>query len=666
MKVPQPEGFNTSSTPALDNATVTFPEGMTVDPSSAQGLEACSAAQIGWLGGTPENFNSTPPACPEASKIGSLELETPLISHTLTGAIYLAAQNENPFGSTLATYVVVNDPVTGVVLKIAGELKSNPTTGRLTAHFPENAQLPFNDLKLHFFGGPRAELATPEACGSYTTNSVLEPWSAPDSGPNAEPFSSFTIDEGCVNGFKPTFTGGSTNLQAGAFTSFVASFARSDTDQELGGLTVTLPPGLLANVGSVPECSEAQIAQASADTGECPASTKVGTVTAGAGPGPNPLFVTGNAYLTGPYNGGPYGLAVVVPAVAGPFHLGNVVVRQSLRINPLTAAVTDVSDPFPTFLDPVGANGQTTGIPIKLRRVDVDINRPSFTFNPTSCEHLQVDATLTSTQGASVPIADPYQVTNCATLKFTPKFTVSTSAKTSKANGASLTAKVTEPSESQGAQANITKVKVELPLQLPSRLTTLQKACLASVFEANPAACPPASFIGHAVVRTPILSVPLEGPAVFVSHGNEAFPSLTIVLQGNGITIDLVGSTFISKSGITSTTYKTVPDSPFNTFELTLPQGPYSALAASGNLCTPTTTKTIKKKVTVRVKGHKQTVTRKVKEPVPATLQMPNEFIGQNGAVIKQTTTINVTGCAKVKVSKKAKKKAKAKKGKKK
>jgi hypothetical protein len=546
-------------------AIVTFPEGMTVDPSSAQGLAACSAAQIGWQGGTPENFNATPPACPEASKIGSLELETPLIPGRLEGAIYLAAQNENPFASVIATYVVVDDPTTGVVLKIAGELKSNPTTGRLTAYFPENAQLPFSDLKLHFFGGPRAELATPQSCGTFTTTSDLEPWSAPDSGPNAEPFDTFTISEGCVNGFSPTFTAGSTNLQAGAYSDFVASFSREDTDQDLAGLSVTLPPGLLANIGSVPQCSEAQIAEARADTGECPTSSKVGTVTAGAGPGPSPLFVTGNAYLTGPYNGGAYGLAVVVPAVAGPFYLGNVVVRQSLRINPITAQATDVSDPFPTFLDPVGSNGQTTGIPIDLRRVDVDINREAFVFNPTSCEHLGVDGTITSTQGLSKTVESPFQIANCFSLKFQPTIQVSTAGHASKADGASLFFKIAYPRGAMGSDSWFKEAKFDLPIQLPARLTTLQKACMAATFETDEAACPPASLIGHAVVHTQVLPVPLEGPVYFVSYGGAKFPEAVLVLKGDGVTVDLHGETFINnKTGVTSATFYTPPTSRSN------------------------------------------------------------------------------------------------------
>jgi hypothetical protein len=619
MKLPQTENAGVSATPALKRAEVTLPEGMTVDPSAGDGLQACSEAQIGWLGGSLHNFSPAALECPEASKIGSLELATPLIPGTLDGALYIARQNENPFGSVLAAYVVVDDPVTGVLIKLAGRFTPDPQTGRMTAVFDENPQLPFSDLKLHFFGGPRAELTTPEGCGSFTTTSDLAPWSAPDSGLDPTPLDTFLVESGCVNGFAPAFTAGSTNLQAGAYTPFVASFSRQDTDQELGGLSVSLPPGLLADVGSVPLCGEAQ-----ANAGTCPESTQVGTVKAGAGPGPNPLFVGGKAYLTGPYKGGPYGLSVVVPAIAGPFNFGVVVVRQSLRIDPTDAHVTDVSDPFPTILTPTGADGQTVGIPIRLRRIDVSIDRPGFTFNPTNCSKLQVSGSITSTHNASSSLASPFQVTNCATLKFQPKFAVSTAGKTTKADGASLAVKLTYPNTPQGTEANIAKVKVDLPKQLPSRLTTLQKACTAAQFNANPAGCPAASIIGHAKAITPILPVPLEGPAYFVSHGGEAFPSLILVLQGNGVTLDLVGSTFISKQGITSSTFKTVPDAPVGSFELTLPTGNYSALAANlpasahGSFC-------------------------------GQTLKMPTEFLAQNGTKINQSTTITVSGCAKAK-----------------
>ena len=275
---------------------------------------------------------------------------------------------------------------------------------------------------------------------------------------------------------------------------------------------------------------------------------------------------------------------------------------------------------------------------------------------------MEVTGTIHSSEGSTDTIGVPFQVTNCAALKFEPKLAVSTQAKTSKADGASLSLKFTNPNAPRGTQADFAKVKVELPEQLPSRLTTLQKACTAAQFNANPAGCPAASVVGHMRVLSPVLPVPLEGPMYFVSNGGEAFPNLIVVLQGYGVTARLVGDTFISKTGVTSSAFKAIPDFPFSTVEVTLPEGPYSALAANGNLCAETTTKTVKKKVTVRVKGRKKTVTRKVKQTVPTTLQMPTEFVAQNGAVIKRTTPIGVTGCPKEVVHKaKAKKKRKQK-----
>jgi hypothetical protein len=320
----------------------------------------------------------------------------------------------------------------------------------------------------------------------------------------------------------------------------------------------------------------------------------------------------------------------------------------------------------------------------------VDINRPDFTFNPTSCDPMSIIGTIIGAEGASSYLSSPFQVANCAGLAFKPKLTVSTGGKTSKANGASLHVKLVPPHEGPQSstsggttgsasgtsgtsgntsvapteEANISSVKVELPVQLPSRLTTLQKACTSAQFDSNPAGCPSASVVAYAKAITPILPVPLEGPAYFVSHGNEAFPQLILVLQGYGITIELVGDTFISKAGITSSTFASVPDAPVSSFELTLPEGKYSALAANGNLCALTKTVSVKKKVTVKVHGRKRTVTRNVKQTVPSSLTMPTEFIAQNGAELKQDTKIEVTGCPKAvkKPAKKAKRKGKKKK----
>ena len=645
------------------DTTVTLPVGVQVSPAAADGLQACSLAQIGL--NTPEK-----PSCPDASKIATVRIATPLLEHELTGAVYLAApQNfaglpENPFSSLIAMYLVAEEPVAGVLVKLAGRVSPDPVTGQLTTTFEDTPQLPFSDLKLEFFGTDRAPLATPALCGTYNTTSSFTPWSAasPASpGEIAHPPASFQITSGpggsaCANPlpFTPSLSSGTTNINAGAFSDLTTTLSREDGQQGIQQVTLHYPPGVSGILSGIPLCGEAQ-----ANAGTCGPESQIGKTTVSVGLGNDPFTVTGGrVYLTGPYQGAPFGLSIVNPAKAGPFDLQEgrpVVVRARIEVDPHTAALTVTTSEH----EPYAIPHIIEGIPLQIKHVNVNVTRPGFTFNPTSCNPTQITGTVASAEGASSPVSIPFQVTNCASLKFAPGFSVSTQGKTSKADGASLTATVTYPYGPQGTYADVASVKVELPKQLPSRLTTLQKACTAAQFNANPAGCPAASVIGHAVVHTPLLPVPLEGPAYFVSNGGEAFPNLIMVLQGYGVTIDLVGDTFISKAGITSSTFKTVPDQPFSSFELTLPEGPYSALTANGNLCAETTTKTVKKKVTVKVHGHKKTVTRKVTETKPTSLQMPNEFVGQNGAVIKQTTAIAVTGCPKAvhKAKKQAKKK---------
>jgi len=305
--------------------------------------------------------------------------------------------------------------------------------------------------------------------------------------------------------------------------------------------------------------------------------------------------------------------------------------------------LTVTTDPLPSIID---------GVPSDLRTINALIDRPEFMFNPTSCNPMSFSGTATSLEGTSVPISTHFQVGSCRSLTFKPNFKVSTSGKTSRANGASLDAKIVYPTGALGdnqasSQSNIHSVKVDLPKQLPSRLTTLQKACPAATFEANPASCPAASKVGEATAVTPVLPVTLRGPAYFVSYGGAKFPELVIALQGYGVTIYLHGETFISKAGITSSTFRQVPDVPIYSFELNLPEGPDSALAANGNLCSATRTVLVKKRVRVRSKGHTRFVTRKVRRTISAGLLMPTAFTAQNGAVIHENTPINVTGCAK-------------------
>jgi hypothetical protein len=337
---------------------------------------------------------------------------------------------------------------------------------------------------------------------------------------------------------------------------------------------------------------------------------------------------------------------VVVPAVAGPFNLGNVVVHGSISVNPTTAQASVHSDPFPTIRD---------GIPLQVRSVAVML-REGFALNPTSCAPLQLNAKLTSSQGTVANVSSPFEAANCANLPFKPSFMISTQGKTSKADGASLTVTVAQ----KPGEANIHKVDLTIPLALPARLTTLQKACTEAQFAANPSGCPEASVIGTATARTPLLSNPLKGPAYLVSHGGAAFPDVEFVLQGeNGVEIVLDGGTDIKK-GITYSRFETVPDAPISSFVTELPEGPHSVLAANTNLCDPTKTITVKKRVSVRSHGHTKRVLRSVSEQVSEPLVIPTTITGQNGAVITQSTKVSVTGCPKAAVKKAKKKKAKA------
>jgi hypothetical protein len=603
---------------ALKKAVVTLPAGVAVNPASADGLAACSPAQIAL---------SSPAAatCPDASKVGTVEVDTPLLDHPLQGGVYVARPHDNPFDSLLAIYVAVSDPQTGVVVKLAGHVVPDPQTGQLTATFDNNPQLPFTDLKLDFFGGARAALATPPTCGTFQTTAQFTPWSAIDpNNPLASELvnggDSFSISSG-ANGascagslpFAPAFVAGTMSNQANGFSPLSVSFSRADGEQGLGGISVQAPPGLLGMLSSVPLCGEPAASQ-----GTCSSGAQIGHTTVSAGAGSSPVVVPqagqpqAPVFLTGPYRGAPFGLSIVVPAVAGPFNLGTVVVRAAISVDPHTAQVTITSDPLPTILQ---------GIPLRVRKVDVVVDRPGFIFNPTSCDPLAVNATIASTQGASAAVSSRFQAANCGQLPFSPKFSASTTAKTSRANGASLDAKILIGVK---GEANAHVVAVQLPKQLPSRLTTIQKACLDSVFNANPAACPAASLVGSATASTLVLPVALSGPAYLVSHGGAGFPDLVIVLQGDGVRFDLVGSINISSKGITSSKFASAPDAPINSFELSLPQGPHSILTSNGSLCAK-------------------------------PLVMPTTITGYNNKQVKQQTKIKVTGCPKAKKARKAK-----------
>lgn len=617
LKVPQNEDPNGLATADLKDAKVTLPEGVTVNPSSANGMTSCP--QLTGKEGHPDVpgidlENGEGANCPNASKVGTVKIKTPLLEEELEGGVYVAQQNANPFKSLLALYIAAEAPERGVVVKLAGHVELNPTTGQLTTTFDENPQLPFETLKLDFFGGERAALATPRTCGSYQPSALLEPFShqgaeGEEGTPNAEPFiAPFEVTSGpggsaCGGSpFAPSFSAGVEANQAGSYSPFVLNLTRKDGEQRLSTVSLKMPLGLAGMISKVTPCGNAE-----AEAGDCPASSKIGHVTAEAGVGSEPVVLPqagkpeDPVYLTEKYDGAPFGLSIVVPAEAGPFDLGTVVVRSRIEVNPRTAQVSVVSNPMPTILQ---------GVPLDVKAIHVVVDRSDFMFNPTSCEPMAVSGAIGSAEGSSDAVSSRFQAAGCRGLAFEPKFSAAIHAKHSKRDGEYLHVTV----KSTFGDANIAKVHVTLPGKLPSRLETLKLACTESQFNANPAGCPAGSFVGTAVAHTPVLPVPLTGPAIFVSHGGAGFPNLDVVLQGDGVTVQLVGDTFINKQSITTSTFEGLPDLPISQFDLVLPAGSHSALSGNGNMCS-------------------------------MPLYMPTTLTGQNGAVKTQRTQLKVEGC---------------------
>lgn len=601
----------------LKDTTVVLPEGLSINPSAGVGLGGCTPGDY-----ERETLTSEAGAgCPNDSKLGSVEAQTPLLSHPLHGSLFIAQPFENPFGSLVAIYIVIKDPETGVLVKLPGKVAPDPVTGQLTTVVQNAPQLPISHFNFHFREGQQAPLITPPTCGDYTSLALLSPWAEPAAVLGEG--SPFAITSGVAGGpcpaggaapFSPQMSASTLTNNAGSFSEFDLRLTRGDGDQEITTFSTALPPGLEGVLAGIPFCPEQDIALARTKTGageqaepSCPAASQLGRSQVGTGVGAVLAYTPGRVYLAGPYDGDPFSLVSVTSAVVGPFDLGTVVIRFGLRIDPHSAQVSvdpTASEPIPHILQ---------GIITHVRDIQVHIDRPRFILNPTSCAPMSISSTLTGNEGATAVVSSPFQAASCASLGFAPRFSVLALGRGSKANGVGLRVRLSYPPGSLGGDANIARVKVALPKQLPSRLTTLQKACRAVVFDADPASCPAGARVGQARVLTPVIPEPLQGPAYFVSHGGEAFPDLTIVLKGYGVTVELVGSTSI-RHGITTTTFKATPDVPFNTFELTLPPGSNSALAANGDLCR-------------------------------ARLAMPTELTAQNGALIRRSTPIKVTGC---------------------
>jgi hypothetical protein len=616
LKLAQEENVNGVAGADLKEASVTLPVGIAVSPSAADGREACTPGEI-------ELDDARVPSCPDPSILGAAKIVTPLLEAPLEGSIYLAQQGANPFGSLLALYLVAEGD--GILIKLAGKVEANSQTGQLTVTWANLPQLPIGEMRLSFSGGERALLVTPPACGSYVVQSTLTPWSGT---PEVTQTSNLEIDSGpgggaCPSGrFSPAFTAGALNNQAGASSAFSLTLSRQDGEERFGAFSVTLPPGMSGILKNVAQCLEPQ-----ASRGECPQASEIGTTTVGVGPGGDQFYLpeqgrpANEVYLTGPVpphlpegpnppnqSGAPFGLSIVVPAIAGPFDLGNVVMRARVEVDPRTAQLTISSDPLPAI---------EQGIPLDVRTLSLNIDRPGLILNPTSCAPQTVAGTIASVGGKNATVSSPFQAAGCATLPFKPTLTALTHAKTSRADGVYLQVKIV----SGPGQANIAKAKVDLPKQLPSRLKTLQKACDATVFEADPAACPATSIVAAGTVVTPMLAGTLSGPAYLVSHRGAAFPALVIVLRGEGIEVELEGQTDISK-GVTSVAFRSLPDVPIAALDLVFPVGPHSVFA----LHLPAKTK---------------------RGLCAQTLNMPTAITGQNGAVVKPITRIGVTGCPK-------------------
>jgi hypothetical protein len=589
VKVPQNEKGNQINTADIRDAEVLLPEGLTLNPAAAHGLEACTEAQLGK--GTDSSFG-----CPAASKIGTVTIETDLPPGSLTGNVYLGKPNGS--GAIKAPpYKVFLDAESslGIKVKLEGEAVPAEGTGRLKVTFKNNPQLPFSDLILKLNGGNRAPLANSASCGTTTANSEFISYAT--STP-FNPSSPFAVT-GCPSPvpFSLAQSTSQTTTKAAAFTSFTFNLARNDGQQNLSSLQTTLPAGLVGLIPSIKRCAAAQ-----ALAGSCPSTSQIGTASATAGVGTEPFGFSGPVYLTEAIGGAPYGLFIPIEAAAGPFDLGAVKTYVTLNVDPHSGSVIASA----TLQRTVG------GIPLHLRGLSVAITKPNFLFNPTYCGGLATTSLLSAIQGATSTTSSALPVASCSSLPFKPAFAAASPTAPSRANGASLTVSYTQPDH----QADIRSVVAQLPKQLPSRLTTLHNACAEATFANgnNYKACPAGSKVGSVTVTTPVLPEKLTGPAYLVSHGGAAFPNLDLILEGDhGVKVVIEGTTNI-KSGITTSSFLMIPDVPVSGFELKLPTGPNSALGSFGNLCAK-------------------------------PLFMPTTITAQSGTVLKQNLHLSIGSC---------------------
>jgi hypothetical protein len=588
----QDESFGGRATSPLRDAKVTLPEGLSLNPAGASGLQSCTEGQIGYMPvDGKDRFATEPQTCPDASKVGTVSVSSPLLDHPLPGSIFVAQPFANPFDSLVAIYLTVEDEQSGIVAKLAGKVEPDPENGQLTATFTENPELPIEDIGLHFFAGSNAPLTTPFVCGASTTTSVLTPWSAPEA-PAAELSDGFTTylpagdQELCPvrEAAAPkdlSFSAGTVSPLAGTFSPFTLRISRADGTQHITGIDTLLPQGLLGRLAGIPYCSEAALAVAKAReetqrgaeeqaAPACPSASEVGTVRIAGGAGEKPLSVSGHVYLAGPYKGAPLSLAVVVPAVAGPFDLGTVVNRVALNVGQYDARIHAVSDPLPTILE---------GIPLDVRSIELTLDHPEFTINPTSCEVSSITGSASTQPGQTASFADRFQVGGCGRLGFKPKLRLSLKGRTTRAGHPALTAMVTMP----GGSANIARAQVGLPKSEFLDQGNLDKVCKQADLLAG--TCAKGAIYGRAKAWTPLLDKPLEGPVYLGVGFGYKLPALVADLNGQ-VRILLKGKVDTTKEGGLRNTFEAVPDAPVSKFLLKLKGGPkYGLLSNSEDIC---------------------------------------------------------------------------------
>lgn len=562
IEVPQDETVKGLATAQMKDARVALPEGMTLAAGAADGLGSCDAEQAGYK-------RAGSARCPDAAKIGSVELDVPALERPLHGSLY---QRTPEPGHLFRVWLVADD--LGVHVALPGEVEVDGATGQVTSLFLDNPEVSLRRASLHLFGGPRAPLANPARCGTFHTSWSFVPWSGGAAASGSAPMS---ITRNCdAGGFGPRISGGSVDPRAGAFSPFVVELTRQSDEENIGRLAVTMPTGLLAKIAGIPLCQDAVAA-----AGNCPAASRIGSLNAAAGPGSNPLWIPQPGkelpavFLGGAYKGAPYSLIVRVPAQAGPFDLGTVVVRSAIHVDPATARVTVESDPLPQMLE---------GVPISYRRIHLEADRDRFTVNPTSCAAKEIRASFVGSSGATAAAAAGYQATECARLRYGPRLSLRFEGGTKRGQNPAVTAVLRQ----KPGQANTARAAVVLPRTAFIDQAHINNPCTRVQFNANQ--CPPKSILGTARAVTPLLDEPLKGLVYFRSNGGEReLPDIVVDLKGP-LRVTLVG--FVdsvvkegSEQSRIRTTFARVPDAPVSKFTMNLYGGDRGLLENSANLC---------------------------------------------------------------------------------